>query len=81
MTKPKGIISRDELKQALKEDGDFLKPLVQTLVQEILEAEMEAVASRGRSPGRPGAGRPADCRMVAGRDCLRLRRVHRKAAR
>ena len=41
MTKPKSIISRKELKQALKDDGDFLKPLVQSLVQEILEAEME----------------------------------------
>lgn len=49
MTKEKSSISRGELKQALKDDGDFLKPLVQTLVQEILEAEMEETlgASKG----------------------------------
>lgn len=41
MTGKKRIISRAELKQALEGDGDFLKPLVQMVVQEVLEAEME----------------------------------------
>ena len=49
MTREKSSISRTELKQALKDDADFLKPLVQTLVQEILEAEMEEVLGAEKS--------------------------------
>jgi len=41
MTKTKGTITRAELKQVLSEDGDFLKPLVQMVIQEVLEAEMD----------------------------------------
>jgi len=41
MTREKGIISRRDLKQVLSEDEDFLKPLVQIVLQEVLEAEME----------------------------------------
>lgn len=41
MTKRKYSISGAELKRTLEGDGDFLKPLVQLVVQEILEAEME----------------------------------------
>jgi len=41
MTGKKRIISKADLKQALEGDGDFLKPLVQMVVQEVLEAEME----------------------------------------
>ena len=37
MTKQKSIISSAELKKALGADKDFLKPLVQALVQEARE--------------------------------------------
>jgi len=49
MTKKNHSISREELKQVLTEDRDFLKPLMQLVLQEVLEAEMdEAVgASKG----------------------------------
>lgn len=49
MTKKNGTISRAELKQALSEDGDFLKPLVQMVVQEVLEAEMEETVGAAKS--------------------------------
>ena len=57
MTQTKNIIPRAELKAILAQDGDFLKPLVQQVVQEILEAEMDETlgASKGeRSSGRRG---------------------------
>jgi hypothetical protein len=37
MTKAKPIISAEELKQALMQDDDFLKPLVQLVVQGLRE--------------------------------------------
>jgi putative transposase len=49
MTKKNGTISRAELKQALSEDEDFLKPLVQMVVQEVLEAEMEEAIGAAKS--------------------------------
>jgi putative transposase len=57
MTKAKPIISAEELKQALMQDGDFLKPLVQLVLQEVLEAEMEDTLGAGkgeRVEGRKG---------------------------
>ena len=57
MTKTKPIISAEELKQLLAQAGDFLKPLVQRVVQELLEAEMEDTlgAVKGeRAEGRKG---------------------------
>lgn len=57
MTKKKNIISREELKKVLREQEDFLRPLVEKLVQEVLEAEMEEAvgASKGeRTPTRLG---------------------------
>jgi len=57
MTQTKNIIPRAELKAILAQDGDFLKPLVQQVVQEILEAEMDETlgASKSeRSSGRRG---------------------------
>lgn len=48
MTKQKSIIARGELKKALESDGDFLKPLVQTLVQEALEAQMDIALGAGK---------------------------------
>lgn len=41
MPREKHIISREELKKVLGKQEDFLRPLVQKLVQEVLEAEME----------------------------------------
>lgn len=57
MTKTKGTITRAELKQVLTEDTDFLRPLMQMVLQEVLEAEMdEAVgaAKSERAEGRKG---------------------------
>ena len=57
MTKKNAIISRMELKQALSEDEDFLKPLVQMVVQQVLEAEMEetiGASKRERTDQRTG---------------------------
>jgi putative transposase len=49
MTKKKNIISREELKEAIEKQEDFLKPLVQKLVQEILEAEMDEALGAAKS--------------------------------
>ncbi len=57
MTKAKPIITAEELKQVLAQDGDFLKPLVQLVLQEVLEAEMDEVLGAGkgeRSESRNG---------------------------
>lgn len=48
MTKKKNSISREDLKQALTEDEDFLKPLIQLVLQEVLEAEMEETVGAGK---------------------------------
>jgi putative transposase len=49
MPKKKNIISREELKKTLEEQQDFLKPLVEKLVQEVLEAEMEEALGASKS--------------------------------
>lgn len=49
MTKKKNIISREELKKTLEGQQDFLKPLVEKLVQEVLEAEMEEALGASKS--------------------------------
>ena len=57
MTKPKGRLKLEDVKTLLAEDRDFLRPLVQAVVQELLEAEMtEALgAEKGaRTPERLG---------------------------
>ncbi len=57
MTKKKNCISREDLKQALSEDEDFLKPLIQMVLQEVLEAEMDETVGAGkgeRTDGRRG---------------------------
>ena len=41
MTQKKSIISREDVKQALQQDDDFLHPLIQRVVQEVLELDME----------------------------------------
>ncbi len=54
MTKAKPIISAEELKQLIVQNGDFLKPLVQRVVQELLEAEMEDTLGAGKSERAEG---------------------------
>jgi hypothetical protein len=57
MTKNENKLSREEIKLLMEQDTDFLKPVVQFVVQEVLEAEMsEAVgAEKGeRTEGRQG---------------------------
>ena len=57
MTKKNGIITREELKHVLMEDKDFLKPLMQLVLQEVLEAEMDETVGAGkgeRTEGRKG---------------------------
>jgi len=41
-------VSRQELKQALTEDSDFLRPMVEMVLQEVLEAEMEECVGAGK---------------------------------
>jgi transposase-like protein len=48
MTKTKAIITAEELKQALTQDSDFLKPRIQLVLQEVLEAEMEDTLGVGK---------------------------------
>ena len=57
MTRKKTTITRPDLKLALEEDKDFLKALIQPLIQEVLEAEMDEAlgAEKGqRTEGRRG---------------------------
>ena len=48
MTRKNGSISREELKQILTEDRDFLRPLMQLVLQEVLEAEMDETVGAGK---------------------------------
>ena len=41
MTKKNVTLSREELKRVMSEDPNFLRPLVETVLQEVLEAEMD----------------------------------------
>jgi hypothetical protein len=57
MTKGKDRRRLGDVKAVLGEDGDFLRPLVEMVVQELLEAEMSAAlgAEKGeRTPERVG---------------------------
>jgi putative transposase len=57
MTQQKCIVNIDQVKEALKKDQDFLKPMIQEAVQAVLEAEMdEALRARKaeRTPNRLG---------------------------
>ena len=57
MTKNENKLSREEIKLLMEQDTDFLKPMVQFVVQEVLEAEMsEAVGAEKseRTEGRQG---------------------------
>ena len=60
MTRKNSNRTSSEIKAMMAEDGDFLRPMVRTIIQEFLEAEMaEAVgAEKGeRVEGRLGCGR------------------------
>ncbi len=48
MTKKKSTISRAEVKDVLSQEEDFLKPLVQLVVQEVLETEMDEAVGAGK---------------------------------
>ena len=55
MTRKKSNRTTEEIKAMMAEDGDFLRPMMRTVIQEFLEAEMsEAIgAQKGeRSEGR-----------------------------
>jgi putative transposase len=57
MTKKQGKLGKTEIKMIMDEDGDFLKPMVQLVVQQVLEAEMSEVVgaeSGERTEGRQG---------------------------
>jgi transposase-like protein len=41
MTQKKSIISQEDVKQALRQDDEFLRPLIQRILQEVLELDME----------------------------------------
>lgn len=41
MTQKKSIINREDVKEALQQDSNFLQPLIERIVQEVLEVEME----------------------------------------
>jgi putative transposase len=55
MTKSKGTLRLQDVKALLAEDRDFLRPLVQAVLQELLEAEMtEALgAEKGERTAAP----------------------------
>mgnify|MGYP000917319519 CR=1 FL=1 len=48
MTRKQRSVSREEMKEVLEQSQDFLRPLVETAVQEILEAEMEETLGAGK---------------------------------
>ena len=48
MTGKNVIIERAELKKMLVENEDFIRPMIQTLVQEVLEAEMDETVGAGK---------------------------------
>ncbi len=57
MTKSKGIVRLGDVKALLAADADFLRPLVQAVLQELLEAEMTEALAAGkgeRTPDRLG---------------------------
>ena len=49
MVKSESIVSLDEVKGLLERDNDFLRTMVQTIVQQTLEEEMEAAIGAGKS--------------------------------
>lgn len=49
MTQKKSIISREDVKQALHHDDEFLRPLIERIVQEVLAVEMDQSLQAGKS--------------------------------
>ena len=57
MAKKQSIIEHAELKELMSGNSDFLRPLVQKVVQEVLESEMEDLlqaSKHERNDGRTG---------------------------
>jgi Transposase and inactivated derivatives len=54
MTARKGTLALVAAKEALAEDRDFLRPIVQAVLQEVLEAEMTEALGAGRSERTDG---------------------------
>lgn len=48
MTKKNVTLSREELKRMMTEDSDFLRPMIQSVLQEVLEAEMDECIGAGK---------------------------------
>ena len=48
MARKKATISSEDIKSALQADENFLRPLVQMVLQEVLEAEMEEAVGAGK---------------------------------
>jgi transposase-like protein len=60
MTQKQHIAKQINWKELMTEQGDFLRPLVQEVVQQVLEAEMDEALGAGkgeRTPNRQGIGR------------------------
>lgn len=55
MTKNEIKLSKEEIKLLMEQDTDFLKPMVQFVVQEVLEAERSEIACRRQPEGRSAA--------------------------
>jgi transposase-like protein len=48
MTRKGSNRTTSEIKAMMAEDGDFLRPIIRTVVQELLEAEMGEAMARKR---------------------------------
>jgi transposase-like protein len=46
MTRQKAKRSLQEIKELIGQEGDILRPLINAVLQEVLEAEMSSVAGR-----------------------------------
>ncbi|GEM_PF-1185266 len=55
MPRKQNSTKRLEWKELLATDGDFLRPLVQAVLQEVLEAEMTETLQAGKSERTDGS--------------------------
>ena len=66
MTQNKTDLTQDmitQLQQALSQDKDFLRPLIQATLQELLEEEMSLALGASKSERSPG--NPCPTRLLA----------------
>ena len=65
MTQKENSVTGGEVKELLKEDVEFLRPVIQELVQEILESEMDEAlcARKGERTERRLGYRSAGCAL------------------